>query len=155
MFSKVVLPEPLLPKITKGCPIEIDKFELVKKANDFEEQKDICNDILEFNPINYKVRLYVLSKALERFGNQGHLDGQIQQVFEDHLERYIGKFIKENHKPLISLQSLIDSSKIRLPSHLPPMSAGLIGYLGYETIELYEKLPPRKRKKAEPFTPPS
>ncbi len=61
------------------------------------------------------------------------------------IQKNIGKFIKENHKPLISLQSLIDSSKIKLPSHLPPMSAGLIGYLGYETIELYEKLPSRKK----------
>ena len=61
------------------------------------------------------------------------------------IKKNIGKFIKETHKPLLSLQSLINSSKINLPAHLPPMSAGLIGYLGYETIELYEKLPPRKR----------
>ena len=60
------------------------------------------------------------------------------------IQKNIGKFIKENHKPLISLQGLINSSKIKLPSHLPPMSAGLIGYLGYETIELYEKLPKKK-----------
>ena len=51
------------------------------------------------------------------------------------IKKDIGKFIKENHSPLKSLQSLINSSKIKLPSHLPPMSAGLIGYLGYETIE--------------------
>ncbi len=53
--------------------------------------------------------------------------------------------LKKTHKPLISLQNLINSSKIKLPSHLPPMSAGLIGYLGYETIEQYEKLPARKK----------
>ena len=56
-----------------------------------------------------------------------------------------GKFIKEKHSPLKSLQDLINSSKIKLPTHLPPMSAGLIGYLGYETIEQYETLPPRKK----------
>ena len=61
------------------------------------------------------------------------------------LKRNIGKFIKEPHKPLKSLQDLINSSKIKLPPHLPPMSAGLIGYLGYETIEQYEQLPPRKK----------
>ncbi len=54
-------------------------------------------------------------------------------------------FIKDDIKPLSSLQNLINSSKINLPKHLPPMSAGLIGYLGYETIELYEKLPKRKK----------
>ncbi len=55
------------------------------------------------------------------------------------------KFIKEPYKPLISLQNLINLSKINLPNHLPPMSAGLVGYLGYETIEEFEKLPPRKK----------
>ena len=60
------------------------------------------------------------------------------------IQKNIGKFIKESHKPLISLQGLINSSKIKLPSHLPPMSAGLIGYLSYETVELYENMPERK-----------
>ena len=55
------------------------------------------------------------------------------------------QFTKEPRKPLASLQELINSSKINLPSHLPPMSAGLIGYLGYEIIEEYEKLPKRKK----------
>lgn len=54
------------------------------------------------------------------------------------------QYIKEQKKPLQSLQSLIDCSKINLPSNLPPMAAGLIGYLGYETIEQYEKVPDRK-----------
>jgi anthranilate synthase component 1 len=54
------------------------------------------------------------------------------------------KFMKETKKPLISLQELINNSKMTLPSHIPPMSAGLIGYLGYETIEEYETLPNRK-----------
>ena len=61
------------------------------------------------------------------------------------IENNNSEFIKEINKPLVSLQELIDASKINLPSHLPPMSAGLIGYLGYETIEQYEKLPLRKK----------
>ena len=61
------------------------------------------------------------------------------------IKKNTGKFIKEKHSPLKSLQGLINSSKIKLPTHLPPMSAGLIGYLGYETIEQYETLPPRKK----------
>ena len=61
------------------------------------------------------------------------------------IRKDVGKFIKEKHSPLKSLQNLINSSKIKLPTHLPPMSAGLIGYLGYETIEQYETLPPRKK----------
>ncbi len=56
-----------------------------------------------------------------------------------------GKFLREQSKPLVSLQQIINSSKIILPRHLPPMSAGLVGYLGYEIIEEYEKLPQRKK----------
>ena len=56
-----------------------------------------------------------------------------------------GKFIREQSKPLVSLQQIINASKIKLPRHLPPMSAGLVGYLGYEIIEEFEKLPQRKK----------
>ena len=56
------------------------------------------------------------------------------------IKKNSSKFIKEDTRPLISLQEIINSSKITLPSHLPPMSAGLVGYLGYEIIEEYEKL---------------
>lgn len=40
-----------------------------------------------------------------------------------------------------SLRSLIDESAIDLPDHLPPMAAGLVGYMGYDTVRLMEKLP--------------
>ncbi|WP_135077924.1 anthranilate synthase component I [Terasakiella sp. SH-1] len=42
---------------------------------------------------------------------------------------------------LDSLRSLIDESSIELPDHLPPMAAGLVGYMGYDTVRLMEKLP--------------
>ena len=40
-----------------------------------------------------------------------------------------------------SLRNLIDESSIELPDHLPPMAAGLVGYMGYDTVRLMEKLP--------------
>ncbi len=55
-------------------------------------------------------------------------------------------FTKEVIPPLVSLKNLINDSKINIPKNLPPMSAGLVGYLGYETIELYEKMPLRKHE---------
>lgn len=42
---------------------------------------------------------------------------------------------------LDSLQALIADSRIDLPDHLPPMAAGLVGYMGYDTVRLMEKLP--------------
>ncbi len=43
--------------------------------------------------------------------------------------------------PLASLRALIEESRIDLPDDLPPMSAGLFGYLGYDMVRLVENLP--------------
>ncbi|HCB53893.1 MAG TPA: anthranilate synthase component I, partial [Rhodobacter sp.] len=43
--------------------------------------------------------------------------------------------------PLQSLRDLIAESKITLPDDLPPVAAGLFGYLGYDMIRLVEHLP--------------
>lgn len=42
---------------------------------------------------------------------------------------------------LDSLRSLLDESHIDLPSELPPMAAGVFGYMGYDTVRLIEDLP--------------
>jgi anthranilate synthase component 1 len=42
---------------------------------------------------------------------------------------------------LASLRALVARSRIRVPPELPPMAAGLVGYLGYDTIRLIERLP--------------
>jgi anthranilate synthase component I len=43
--------------------------------------------------------------------------------------------------PLEALRALIAESHIDLPADLPPISAGLYGYLGYDMIRLVETLP--------------
>lgn len=43
--------------------------------------------------------------------------------------------------PLKVLAALLDESRIDLPAELPPMSAGLFGYLGYDMVRLMERLP--------------
>ncbi|MEQ9111380.1 MAG: anthranilate synthase component I [Rhodospirillaceae bacterium] len=42
---------------------------------------------------------------------------------------------------LDSLRALVAESRIDLPPELPPMAAGLIGYMGYDTIRLIEDIP--------------
>jgi anthranilate synthase component I len=44
--------------------------------------------------------------------------------------------------PLAALRALIAESRITLPEKLPPMAAGLFGYLGYDMVRLMEELPP-------------
>ncbi len=43
--------------------------------------------------------------------------------------------------PLAALRALVTESKLDVPDALPPMAAGLFGYLGYDMVRLMEKLP--------------
>ncbi|SMX42556.1 anthranilate synthase component I [Actibacterium lipolyticum] len=43
--------------------------------------------------------------------------------------------------PLDTLRALIGESRIDMPDGLPPIAAGLFGYLGYDMIRLVERLP--------------
>jgi anthranilate synthase component 1 len=43
--------------------------------------------------------------------------------------------------PLDSLRALLGESHIDLPEDLPPMAAGLVGYIGYDMVRLMERLP--------------
>ncbi len=40
-----------------------------------------------------------------------------------------------------ALRALIDESRIDTPEHLPPMAAGLYGYMSYDMVRLMERLP--------------
>jgi anthranilate synthase component 1 len=42
---------------------------------------------------------------------------------------------------LASLRAVVAESRIDLPENLPPMAAGLVGYLGYDIVRLIERLP--------------
>ena len=42
---------------------------------------------------------------------------------------------------LDALRAVIAESRIDLPSELPPMAAGLVGYMSYDTVRLMEKRP--------------
>ena len=56
-------------------------------------------------------------------------------------EKTPATFARQPLSALASLRDLIAQSKIDLPANLPPMSAGVFGYMGYDTIRLVEHLP--------------
>jgi anthranilate synthase component 1 len=45
-----------------------------------------------------------------------------------------------NEAPLVALRAIIAESRIDLPENLPPMAAGIFGYLGYDMVRLMEDL---------------
>lgn len=46
--------------------------------------------------------------------------------------------------PLSTLKQLVRDHRMDLPAGLPPMAAGLIGYMGYDMVKLMERLPDTK-----------
>ncbi|MCB1504802.1 MAG: anthranilate synthase component I [Hyphomicrobiaceae bacterium] len=50
-------------------------------------------------------------------------------------------FTPDERPTLQSLRALLDESRIELSETLPPMAAGVFGYMGYDTIRLIERLP--------------
>jgi anthranilate synthase component 1 len=52
-----------------------------------------------------------------------------------------GAFSPVGEAPLKNLRSLIEETRLDVPDHLPPMTGGLLGYLGYDMVRLMEELP--------------
>jgi anthranilate synthase component 1 len=51
------------------------------------------------------------------------------------------RFVLDERPPLESLRALIGESALPLADDLPPMAAGLFGYLGYDMVRQMERLP--------------
>ena len=49
-------------------------------------------------------------------------------------------FKREGQPTLESLRALLADSRLDLPPELPPLAAGVFGYMGYDTIRLVERL---------------
>lgn len=64
----------------------------------------------------------------------------VAELDRDALSRE-GRFVADHRPPLESLRALIAESAISLPEGLPPMAAGLFGYLCYDMVREMERLP--------------
>lgn len=59
-------------------------------------------------------------------------------------DRGPGTFVADGEDALASLRSLLSESLIDLPDSLPPMAAGIVGFMGYDMVRLMERLGPPK-----------
>ncbi len=70
--------------------------------------------------------------------------GGVAEIARDLTAYDAPAFASADAAPLASLRALIAESAIDLEPDLPPMSAGLFGYLGYDMVRQAERLGPRK-----------
>jgi anthranilate synthase component 1 len=52
-----------------------------------------------------------------------------------------GPFRAMAEKPLDALRRIERESRLEIPAHLPPMAAGLVGYLAYDMVRQIERIP--------------
>ncbi len=71
------------------------------------------------------------------FGNRAEINRQAR--FEP--DAFQPCPVAEAAGTLASLRALIAETSMRLPPELPPMAAGLVGYMGYDFVRLMERLP--------------
>ena len=69
------------------------------------------------------------------------VEGGKSSVNRNALQDPDGQFEPDGEHPLQSLRLLLAETRIDLPEDLPPMSAGLFGYMGYDMVQLMEELP--------------
>src|SRR5208283_4638636 len=70
-------------------------------------------------------------------------NGNIAEINEDP-SRHLTAFKACKSGTLKALRELLEASRLEIPPHLPPMAAGVFGYLSYDTVRLVEKLPSDK-----------
>ncbi len=66
---------------------------------------------------------------------------QINRQALDDQDRFEACDLGKEQGPLASLKALIAECQIDIPDGLPPMSAGLFGYMGYDMVRHMERLP--------------
>jgi len=66
-------------------------------------------------------------------------DGQAE--LNRHAQAAPHAFTPEAAPPLEALRALIAECQLPMPAGLPPLAAGLFGYLGYDMVRLIERLP--------------
>jgi anthranilate synthase component 1 len=81
----------------------------------------------------------------ETRGRYSILGADPDLVFQAHggsaqISRAGGPFVDANDGTLAALRRVLDESRIELPPELPPMAAGIFGYLAYDTIRLAERI---------------
>jgi len=78
-----------------------------------------------------------------RYSVLGYAPDLIWRVHGNDCEMSVdgGPFKSLGEKPIASLRQIQASTTVDIPDELPPMAAGLFGYLGYDMIRQVENLP--------------
>ncbi|MFA5948735.1 MAG: anthranilate synthase component I [Hyphomicrobium sp.] len=66
-------------------------------------------------------------------------NGEVAEINRSPLKKP-DAFKRDTRPALASLRDFLAESKLKLPAELPPMASGVFGYMGYDTVRLFETL---------------
>jgi anthranilate synthase component 1 len=130
------------PRYTGGKPVLV----WTSLVADLETPVSAMLKLAAGKPMSFLFESVEGGERIGRYSIIGLKPDLIWRCFRD--EAQLNRGARDNDrfesKPggaLASLRALIAECRVETPAPLPPMAAGLFGYLGYSTVGLIEKLP--------------
>jgi anthranilate synthase component I len=131
--------------------------ELAKEYNLIPICKEIRADFETPISIFLKLNGKFLLESVEQGSNVGRysiigvgiktefkMDGEELEICEYLNAEKINSYVYSLKNPLLGVKEYLEKIKVAEYSSLPPFYGGLIGYLGYEAIQYFEKVPVKK-----------
>ena len=119
----------------------------VRLAADLDTPVSLMLKLAEASPMSFMLESVTGGEVRGRYSIVGMKPDLIWECRDGHARinrqaRYSDQFHDDDRPALDSLRALIAESQIaKMPDGVPPVAAGLFGYLGYDMIRLVEKLP--------------
>lgn len=131
----------------KGWDEGRNQLVTMRLAADLDTPVSLMLKLAEAAPMSFMLESVTGGEVRGRYSIVGMKPDLIWECHGDHARinrqaRYSDDFTDDDRPALDSLRSLIAESRIDpMPDGVPPVAAGLFGYLGYDTIRLVEHLP--------------
>jgi len=120
-----------------------DQIVSLRLINDIDTPVSAFQKLAQDKPYAFLFESVQGGEQRGRYSLLGFAPDLIWRAFGDSCELSLdnGAYKSLDEKPLDSLRKLQAESTVDIPDNLPPMAAGLFGYLGYDMIRQVEHLP--------------
>lgn len=137
---------PEFGEFERGWAKGLNQLVTLRLAADLDTPVSLMLKLAEAAPMSFMLESVTGGEVRGRYSIVGMKPDLIwecrdSKAFVNRNARYSKDFQPDDRAPLDSLRALIAESRIEMPEGVPPVGAGLFGYLAYDMIRLVEHLP--------------
>ncbi|WP_312526625.1 anthranilate synthase component I [Paracoccus sp. (in: a-proteobacteria)] len=137
---------PEFGEFERGWAKGLNQLVTLRLAADLDTPVSLMLKLAEAAPMSFMLESVTGGEVRGRYSIVGMKPDLIWEcrdgkAFVNRNARYSKDFQPDDRAPLDSLRALIAESRIEMPEGVPPVGAGLFGYLAYDMIRLVEHLP--------------